>query len=566
MRIIIILFWASLACGSARAVCPDWTPVQAQQEVEALQNQLARWDEAYWLQGENKVSDAVYDGMRQRLKEWQSCFTLPTVNDAPAPVAAGRTPHPVAHTGVQKLRDAVSLSQWMHGKTDLWVQPKVDGVAVSLVYRKGELRQVISRGDGLQGEDWTARARHIPAIPQQVDGELADSVLQGELFLRREGHRQQHDGGVNARARVAGAMMRNAGSSVLNDLDLFIWAWPDGPQDMKARLAMLAQGGFPLAQAWSQPVNTTADVARWREQWFSDALPFVTDGVVIRASREPPGKSWRPGEGFWVAAWKYPPVNQVTEVKALRFAIGRTGKISVVAQLEPVLLDDKQVAKVSVGSLARWEKLDLAEGDQVQVSLAGQGIPRLDAVIWRPIQRNKPEPPVARFDALSCLYVSAACEAQFISRLVWLSGEPVLGMAGAGEATWRQLLRSQHFEHLFSWLSLSADALNATPGFSARRAAQLWHQFNLTRRQPFQRWVKALGIPLPARAWQALTDDTWHQLQARNELSWQTLPGVGAERARQLVSYIHHPDVVALAQWLARQKIAGFEPPRGTNE
>ena len=149
MRIIIILFWASLACGSARAVCPDWTPVQAQKEVGALQNQLARWDEAYWLQGENKVSDAVYDGMRQRLKEWQSCFTLPAVNDAPAPVAAGRTPHPVAHTGVQKLRDAASLSQWMRGKTDLWVQPKVDGVAVSLVYRKGELRQVISRGDGL---------------------------------------------------------------------------------------------------------------------------------------------------------------------------------------------------------------------------------------------------------------------------------------------------------------------------------------------------------------------------------------------------------------------------------
>ncbi|ELY6245464.1 NAD-dependent DNA ligase LigB [Cronobacter universalis] len=561
MRIIIFLLLGSLACASAYAACPGWTPEQARQEVAALEKQLARWDEAYWLRGENNVSDAVYDGMRQRLNAWQTCFALPAVNNRPAPPAAGRTRHPVAHTGVQKLKDAASLSQWMQGKTDLWVQPKVDGVAVSLVYRKGELQQVISRGDGVQGEDWTARARLIPAIPSQVKGELADSVLQGELFLRRKGHRQQQDGGVNARAQVAGAMMRNAASPLLNDLDLFIWAWPDGPKEMAARLSILAQGGFPLARAWSQPVSSVADVSRWREQWFSEPLPFVTDGVVIRAAREPPGKSWRPGEGSWVAAWKYPPVKQVTEVKTLRFATGRTGKVSVVAQLEPVTLDDKQVSKVSIGSLTRWEKLDLAEGDHVEVSLAGRGIPRLDAVVWRPAQRTKPVPSTAHFDTLSCLFATGACEEQFISRLVWLSGKPVLDLSGMGEATWRQLLSRHHFEHLFSWLALSVDVLKQTPGFSAQRATRLWHQFNLTRRLPFQRWVKALGLPLPARAWQALPDDTWHQLQMRDERSWQTLPGVGAERARQLVSYIHHPDIAALAQWLAEQKIDGFVLP-----
>ncbi|ELY6087731.1 NAD-dependent DNA ligase LigB [Cronobacter sakazakii] len=561
MRITIFLLLIILASAGAYAACPDWTPQQAQQEVAALENQLTRWDEAYWLHGENKVSDAVYDSMRQRLRAWQTCFALPVVNDTPVALAAGRTRHPVAHTGVQKLKDATSLSQWMHGKTDLWVQPKVDGVAVSLVYRKGKLQQVISRGDGEQGEDWTARARHIPAIPLQVTGELADSVLQGELFLRQTGHRQQQDGGINARGQVAGAMMRSTVSSVLNNLDLFIWAWPDGPKAMEARLSALAKGGFPLARAWSKSVHSVSDVARLREQWFSEPLPFVTDGVVIREGREPPGKSWRPGEGSWVMAWKYPPAKQITEIKALRFAVGRTGKISVVAQLEPVTLDDKQVSKVSIGSLARWEKLDLAEGDQVEISLVGQGIPRLDAVIWRPTQRIKPVPPTARFDSLSCLYVTTGCEEQFISRLVWLSGKPVFDLAGMGEATWRQLSEHHHFEHLFSWLALSVDALKQTPGFSAQRAAQLWHQFNLTRQQPFQRWVKALGLPLPARAWQALTDSKWQQLQARDERSWQTLPGVGAERARQLVSYIHHPDIAALAEWLAAQRIDGFALP-----
>lgn len=88
------------------------------------------------------------------------------------------------------------------------MQPKVDGVAVTLVYRDGTLTQAISRGDGLKGEDWTGKVRLIPTIPQKLTGKLANSVLQGELFWLSDNHIQRQMGGMNARAKVAGAMMR----------------------------------------------------------------------------------------------------------------------------------------------------------------------------------------------------------------------------------------------------------------------------------------------------------------------------------------------------------------------
>ncbi|MCF3826624.1 ATP-dependent DNA ligase, partial [Salmonella enterica subsp. enterica serovar Weltevreden] len=89
----------------------------------------------------------------------------------------------------------------------------------------------------------------------------------------------------------------------------------------------------------------------------------------------------------------------------------------VVASLVPVILDDKRVQRVNIGSVKRWEAWDIAPGDQIQVSLAGQGIPRLDEVVWRSRERSKPVPPDIHFNSLTCFYASATCQEQFISRL-----------------------------------------------------------------------------------------------------------------------------------------------------
>ncbi|HCI4629901.1 TPA: NAD-dependent DNA ligase LigB [Klebsiella quasipneumoniae subsp. similipneumoniae] len=544
--------------ASALATCPDWPPAKGRQEMARLHQQIDAWNEAYWRQGASEVSDDVYDQLTQRLTQWRQCFPGATPEEDGLSPPTGDTRHPVAHTGVRKLADEASLARWMKNKTDLWIQPKVDGVAVTLVYRQGHLVQAISRGDGLRGELRTARARQIPALAKLTTGELANSVLQGELFLRREGHVQQQAGGMNARAKVAGLMMRADAAAPLSQLDVFIWAWPDGPSDMRRRQKLLAQAGFIYSGQYTHPVTRVEQVAEWRQRWYRSPLPFVSDGVIVREGREPAGRVWSPGKGEWLAAWKYPPASRVMEVRAIHFSTGRSGRVNVVAELEPQRLDDKRVQRVNVGSVARWQALDIGVGDQLQISLAGQGIPRIDAVVWRMAERLKPTPPATKFNALTCYFATPECSEQFLSRLVWLSSKSVLDIDGVGENVWRVIQRQHPMEHLFSWLALTAEQLQAMPGISAARGQHLWHQFDLIRKRPFIRWVLAMGIPVPQEALAQPGNENWRLLTAKSEAQWRTLPGVGAIRARQLVAFLHHPDVAALAQWLSGQRIPGF--------
>ncbi|WP_115800850.1 NAD-dependent DNA ligase LigB [Escherichia coli] len=553
--LISILCWQS----SVWAVCPAWSPARAQEEISRLQQQIKQWDDDYWKEGKSEVEDGVYDQLSARLTQWQRCFGSEP-RDVMMPPLNGAVMHPVAHTGVRKMVDKNALSLWMRERSDLWVQPKVDGVAVTLVYRDGKLNKAISRGNGLKGEYWTQKVSLISAVPQTVSGPLANSTLQGEIFLQREGHIQQQMGGINARAKVAGLMMRQDDSDTLNSLGVFVWAWPDGPQLMSDRLKELATAGFTLTQTYTRAVKNADEVARVRNEWWKAELPFVTDGVVVRAAKEPESRHWLPGQAEWLVAWKYQPVAQVAEVKAIQFAVGKSGKISVVASLAPVMLDDKKVQRVNIGSVRRWQEWDIAPGDQILVSLAGQGIPRIDDVVWRGAERTKPTPPENRFNSLTCYFASDVCQEQFISRLVWLGAKQVLGLDGIGEAGWRALHQTHRFEHIFSWLLLTPEQLQNTPGIAKSKSAQLWHQFNLARKQPFTRWVMAMGIPLTRAALNASDERSWSQLLFSTEQFWQQLPGTGSGRARQVIEWKENAQIKKLGSWLAAQQITGFEP------
>ncbi|EOO6096515.1 NAD-dependent DNA ligase LigB [Escherichia coli] len=553
--LISILCWQS----SVWAVCPAWSPARAQEDISRLQQQIKQWDDDYWKEGKSEVEDGVYDQLSARLTQWQRCFGSEP-RDVMMPPLNGAVMHPVAHMGVRKMVDKNALSLWMRERSDLWVQPKVDGVAVTLVYRDGKLNKAISRGNGLKGEDWTQKVSLISAVPQTVSGPLANSTLQGEIFLQREGHIQQQMGGINARAKVAGLMMRQDDSDTLNSLGVFVWAWPDGPQLMTDRLKELATAGFTLTQRYTRAVKNADEVARVRNEWWKAKLPFVTDGVVVRGAKEPESRHWLPGQAEWLVAWKYQPVAQVAEVKAIQFAVGKSGKISVVASLAPVMLDDKKVQRVNIGSVRRWQEWDIAPGDQILVSLAGQGIPRIDDVVWRGAERTKPTPPENRFNSLTCYFASDVCQEQFISRLVWLGSKQVLGLDGIGEAGWRALHQTHRFEHIFSWLLLTPEQLQNTPGIAKSKSAQLWHQFNLARKQPFTRWVMAMGIPLTRAALNARDERSWSQLLFSTEQFWQQLPGTGSGRARQVIEWKENAQIKKLGSWLAAQQITGFEP------
>lgn len=543
---VLFTLFLYLPAGFA-ADCPDWPTKRIRAGIDSLQTSLNSWDAAYHDQGTSLVSDDIYDQAQARLQQWRRCLKPQQAQPTqPQFVAqAGPAQHPVPQTGLSKFADEAAVAAWMAPRSDLWIQPKVDGVAVTLVYAGGRLQQAISRGDGRTGQDWTLNARKIPSIPAQLPQPL-DLLLQGELYWQLNGHVQARDGGQGARSRVAGLMARlDLSAADAAGIGLFVWDWPHNPASMQQRLAQLAELGFADSQHFSQPVESLAQAQHWRNHWYRHPLPFASDGVVLRQASRTAAERWQAEPPHWAAAWKYPPVTALAEVRAVQFKIGRSGRITPVLQLQPVRLDDRNIRRVSLGSLQRWKKLDIAPGDQVAIALAGNSIPRLDAVIWKTPQRIAVQAPnPADYHALSCWRAAPGCEQQFQARLVWLTGKSGLALAGFGPGTWQQLLASGELHTLGNWLNLDLQHLRAA-GLGPQRSAALLAGIEQARRRPFEAWLKGLGFASTDRA------GTWSGLAEQ--------PGAATGRdARRLQALTRHPELIALAAELKTAGIDGF--------
>ncbi|WP_416200015.1 MULTISPECIES: NAD-dependent DNA ligase LigB [Pseudomonas] len=537
--------------------CPDWQADKARDEITALQRQIDLWDDSYHRLGQSLVSDELYDQARMRLEQWRTCFAqAPSPAQNPLASSRGTVAHPVPHTGLEKLVNDRAVADWIGTRSDLWIQPKVDGVAVSLVYRGGRLAQVISRGDGLFGHDWTDSARKIPGLVQQLP-EAIDLLLQGELYWRLDAHIQGETGGMNARSKISGLMNRQH----LNDADaagigLFVWAWPQGPADLKQQLDTLAHWGFTDSRRYSQPIDTFEQARHWRAFWHGHPLPFATDGVVLHQSQRAPAERWQASTPYWAVAWKYPVITALAHVRQVQFKIGRTGRITPVLELHPVMLDDRQIKRVSIGSLKRWQQLDIRPGDQVSISLAGQVIPRLDQVILRSYPRVDVAAPVAGdFHHLSCLRLAPACEEQLLARLTWLSGKQGLDLPHIGRETWNSLIQAGQISGLVDWLNLDETELATIDGFGDRSTTRLLASLQTARQRPFAQWLMALGVPPTAR--NNLVGG-WHALAARDTQAWQAEAGIGPGRAAQLSAFFRDPQVVAMSETLRAAGIDGF--------
>ncbi|WP_223510339.1 NAD-dependent DNA ligase LigB [Rahnella sp. GSA61A] len=540
--------------------CPVWPSERLTQETHHLTAQLTQWDAAYHQSGSSPIEDSVYDHLRQKQRLWLQCASQPVPElTVPASDDAEFT-HPVAHTGLHKMKDKHAVANWMQGRKNLWVQPKIDGVAVSLIYRYGQLAALVSRGDGEKGQNWTVKAASIPAIPLHIPDMSPELILQGELYLLMTGHQQSADGGMNARSKVAGAMMRASASAsdLLKQTGIFIWSWPDGPTLMADHLEKLSQFGFPVVAQFTHAVSAVEDVEKWREDWFHQPLPFATDGVVVRQQEEPAGKYWQNKPAVWAVAWKYPPARELTDVTGITTTTGRSGKVTVILNLKPLRLDDKLVSKVSVGSVSRFRQWDVLPGDQVAVALAGQGIPRLDEVTWRVSKRTEmPLPEPTRYNALSCFTPEPGCMQQFLSRLIWLSGPEALDMAGFGGATWQKLLDASPADSLISWLSFNEKELAAVPGIGVKQAQKLMAQIHLAREKSFRRWLSAIGFPSFALGF-AERQQSWNRLKQLTSRDWEMTEGIGRKRAAQVFDFIHHPDVEILTEALRQAQLPAF--------
>lgn len=540
-------------------------------EAKSLTELLSQWNLAYYEQGVSLVSDDVYDQTLKRFLALQSCFPqlqLPSLTSQ----QSHKVKHPLVQTGLNKVHSSQALAKWLalHKDKELWVQPKADGVAVSLVYVNGKLTQAISRGNGELGEDWTQKVKKLPNIPQQINTNLPQLVLQGELVWRLEKHIQAKQDSQGARSQIAGFMQRQQTNlEEAKQVDIYIWDWPNSDLTMQAQVKQLTDWGFTRSQGLTQPVKSLKDVKHWQNQWYTQPLFMATDGVVIRQQERPKAENWQAKPPDWAIAWKHPAQQAVTHVKAISYTVGRTGRITPILELEPFELDQRTLSRTSLGSLNKLKQLDLQTGDLVTIQLAGLTIPQLKEVLVRSLPRIKTNhPPENAFHFLSCLKASdiqnspypMGCKQQYLARLTWLSSNQGLAMQGVGESTWEALLETGLLVDLTNWLNLTQEQLEKVTGIGIKRSRLLARNFKLAASQPLETWLIALGMP-PAGSEKLFGNEEtahWQILANRSLKDWQARSGIGPKRAQDLRDFFHHPLIQHQAKLLAELEVTGF--------
>lgn len=521
--------------------CEEQNSKIIKQESYRLGKQLQQWDQAYRLAGSSPVSDDAYDQLLNLWRSLQRCQRLPEeLPEVILPEKSLLAKHPIPHTGLKKLSEQ-DVYSWMSTRKNVWLQPKIDGVAVSLVYKNGKLISMISRGNSIEGIEWRTKADFIPAIPKTIQY-TNTLVLQGELFWRMDGHIQGKNGGMNARNKVAGWLMRkNMPTSPEENIGIFIWAWPEGDANPKTQLALLSHLGFPLAEQYSHKIDSKIQTKQLWEHYYQTQLPFATDGVVLKSFPIPAASAWQAKQNSWAIAWKYPSHSVLSEVVKLHFNVGRTGRVSVVAEITPVNIDSKTISKVNMGSLLSWEKRDVLVGDKVLVSLSGLGSPKIEEVAWRRKGRQYPDASkLKQYHSFSCLTYKEGCLQQFVARLMWLGKQ--LKIRGISEATWRHWVENYQLTQLTTWLSEQWQS--HLP--NNKRNQTLIKQFSVAKTQPLTLWLTGLAIPLPKEQIEMITGITM-----LHDPLWINNANLTELQKKKLAQWLAEPEIQSILQILS---------------
>ena len=427
----------------------DAEQIAARDRVEQLRAEILRHNHLYHAQHSPEISDADFDALFAELQRLEADFPELASSDSPTQTVGappGRTFAVVEHRrrmlSLGNAFDAEELRGWQQRAAVLldreeWAfvtEPKIDGLAIALVYERGRLVQAATRGDGRAGEDVTANLRAIKAVPNELEGNPPPLFeVRGEVYMPKAGfdamnaeialaNEERIPEGraaltlyANPRNAAAGSVrQKDASVTATRPLNIGIYqlGWCDDaitPDTHWETLGWLSQFGFPTTPEAARHDgidNALTACERWTER--RDTQAFEMDGVVVKVDdlglQADLGIVGR--EPRWAIAWKFPPQEASTVVEQILVNVGRTGSINPYARLKPVRVGGVQVTNATLHNLDDIHRKDIREGDTVVIRRAGEVIPQVvrpvlerrrdDSVPW-----TMPETcPVCGFDTV----------------------------------------------------------------------------------------------------------------------------------------------------------------------
>ena len=503
----------------------------AESQAETLRAAIREHDRRYYVLADPLLSDRAYDELFARLRDLEDQFDLPT--DASPTQRVGGEPldeldtveHVAPMLSIQQSVEAADLREFDRrvreavGGADYVCEPKFDGLSVELVYEDGAYVRAATRGDGEYGDDVTAQVRTIRSIPLSLAGDPpARLAVRGEVFMPRDAfhdhNRERVEEGeepfANPRNAAAGTL-RQLDPGVVADrpLDCFVYDVLDAsemPPSQRVALDRLRAWGFHVADR-IDVVDDVEDAIDYRDALLDDRedLNYEIDGTVIkvddRESRDELGATARAVR--WAFAYKFPPRASVTRVTDIVVQVGRTGRLTPVALLDPVDVGGVTVSRASLHNPEEIDRLGVGIGDEVRVRRAGDVIPevadvidhRADGTFDFPETCPVCDSPVERDGPLAFCSGGLTCDAQLVRAVVHYGSRDALDIDGLGEERVQQLVDAGVIESLPDLYRLSVEALADLEGWGETSAENLISAVDATRSPPLSAFLTALGIP-----------------------------------------------------------------------
>jgi DNA ligase (NAD+) len=511
-----------------------------------LRRQLERHNHRYYVLDDPEISDADYDALLDDLRELESERPELLTPDSPTQ-RVGAKPlerfEPARHRqpmlSLANARGEDELRAWLERSERLLVkqgvedaqisfvcEPKVDGLAISLLYEDGVLVRGATRGDGEVGEDVTQNLRTIKAIPLRVEGAPPLLEVRGEAYLPRSAFSE-----LNARRAEAGeptfANPRNSAAGSIRQLDpelaaarpLSVWCYSVGALEGMSfeshleSLEWLRDRGFKVNSdiARHEQLEQVVEACRWWEE-RRESLDYEIDGVVVKVDdldlqralgvvgREPRG----------AIAWKFPPMTATTTLRAVAWNVGRTGHMVPFAQLEPVRVSGVTVKLATLHNEEDLRRKDVRDGDEVIVTRAGDVIPRVVSPTAKAQRRRRRGPVAAPPDRCpSCETPTvkpeggvwticpnrASCPGQLFQAVKHFVSRGAMDIEGLGEKQAQRFLAEGLISDLADIYELDSERLTALEGMGDLSTANLLDSIERSKGQPFQRVLYGLGIP-----------------------------------------------------------------------
>ncbi len=571
--------------------------------INFLKDEINKHNYKYYVEDAPSISDFDYDMLFKELKDLEEKHPEYKTPDSPTQ-RVGTTSekffsqkHKYRLYSLDNTYKYEDLESWYKKITDEYGQDvelvcelKIDGLAIALTYENGLLIDGLTRGDGITGENITTNLKTIKSIPLKLF-ENANVEVRGEIYmpktsfikLNEENIQKGEKAFANPRNAAAGSV-RQLDSTITAKRDLSIWVYSsifenieNPPKTHYESLMYLKKLGFkvnPNIKLCKNVKEAIAYCQEWENKRFE--LNYATDGVVIKVNKT----SIQEDMGFtarapkWATAFKFPPEEATTTVLDIELGVGKTGAITPVAKLEPVLLAGSTVSRASLHNFDEVWRLDVRIGDKVVIKKAAEIIPKVIKVVDDGNHRRRakyglpercPDPECNsklefREGEVSLYCSNPDCPAKMRAKIEFWASKDAMDIDFVGPSIIEQMYKKKLIKSPVDFYELTMEKLMTLDLVKEKSAQNLYSAIQASKHRPLKRLITAFCIKNVGKETSDILANEYGTLEKLQEATIEELAainGVGGKMAIEIFEFFHNPKTIEM---LKRLKALGVEP------